>query len=102
MKLNIVKDSETLKVSAQGVVLRVHLDYQRGIVSFVNDQGKPEDFKFAERTVDYLGGWVKIFNAMKEITVFADKLLREQAELRDEAKTEKFINLFTAIKEKDL
>lgn len=76
------KKSETILFNADGVKLCVRIDYDEGTVSFIggtnNKYNKDyQKFIFADRTIDYLGGWVKVFEALKEITLIADARLRE-------------------------
>lgn len=94
----IRKKSEELYLNIKGVHLNLELNYDEGTVSFLNVDGSPQKFVFSERTVEYLGGWVKIARAIEEATIYADKLLREQRKLRDDEETTKLINIFTSIK----
>ena len=88
---------EVHKLNIDGVIVRVKLDYKRKVVSFVDENGNPEKFKFAERTMDYLGGWVRVFRALEEATLWADKKLAEEEARQDSEKEAKLIDLMIAV-----
>lgn len=91
------KMQETLELNYNGVLVYLRLDYEAGTASFVEKSGNPNKFRFTDRTVEYLGGWVEVFRALEKATILADKLLREQQELRETTKTQKTIDLMIAI-----
>lgn len=95
-----LKIKETLSLNYYGVKLLLKLDYEDEVASFVDGNDMAYRFRFNNRSIDYLGGWLKIYRALEKATILADKLLREQAKLREalveEAWDEKAIALSVA------
>lgn len=88
---------ETILFDYKGIKVTIQLDYKRGTVSFTEQDSKPKNYKFAERTRNYLGGWWLILEALQEATKFADEKLKEQEELREKIKTQKVIDMAIAL-----
>jgi len=100
-KITTRKRSEEIYLRINGVNLNLRLDYDEKTASFVNNDGTPAKFVFIGRGTEYLGGWVKIFQALEEATKFADKLLREQKEVRKKEKFDETVKLMTEIAESE-
>lgn len=83
MTIHERKRSETILYNIEGVKLTVFIDYKDKTVSFIDKEGEINSFIFAHRTRDYLGGWVKIFNALETVTREADKKLKEQEQIEE-------------------
>lgn len=96
-----MKLKETIQFTAtNGIKVYIRLDYEHGTVSILEEgKGRYEkkEFCFINRTRDYLGGWVMVFDALKEATVHADKLLQAEANIRKKQKEDKFIELMIGI-----
>lgn len=75
--------SERLLYDVYGVRLEVYIDYETGTVSFIHKDGEPFKFIFADRGRDYLGGWLKVFKALEEVTRDADKRLKKHQGKKD-------------------
>lgn len=97
-----LKENETLILDYDGVIVRLHLDYQRGLASFIKKDGQGQQYLFTKRTVDYLGGWVKVLRALEQATILADKLLREQEKVREDNKLTEVAELMLAVKDLEL
>ena len=93
---NIQQLQETISFEHKGVFIYLHLDYSEGSVSIVDKAGNDQEFRFTNRTVDYLGGWVLVFEALTEATKYADIRLREQAEAKEEIENQKVLNRMKA------
>lgn len=79
---NIQQLQETISYEHKGVLIYMHLDYQRGLVSIQDKDGKDKRFLFKDRTTQYLGGWLLIFEALTEATKYADIRLKEQLDVK--------------------
>ena len=88
---------EIVQFEHRGVILYVRLDYEKGKVSFVEKGGLGKQWLFKDRTREYLGGWWLIFEALQEATKYADTRLKEQAELREQIKEKKVIDMMIAL-----
>lgn len=88
---------ETTKLNIEGVVLHVRIDYREKTASFMDEKGNPQTFKFTQRGREYLGGWVKIYRALEQATVWADEKLAAEEARQDQADTERTINLMMAL-----
>lgn len=88
---------ETVQFEHRGVVVYINLDYTKGTASFTEKGGQGKQFLFKDRTREYLGGWWLIFEALQKATVFADEKLKEQAELREQLKEKKVLDLMIAL-----
>lgn len=92
----VYKSSEAT-LNIDGVVINVALDFKKRTATFTDKDSNPCRFVFADRTRDYLGGWVKIFRALEEATKWADERLAEAEKIEAEKKEKKFINIMMAI-----
>jgi hypothetical protein len=76
--------SETILFNQQGVLIRAHINYVTEEVSFIDIDGKPSKYVFANRGIQYLGGWVQVFRALEAVTRECDKRLRDYEKIKDE------------------
>lgn len=95
--MNELKLNETVAFNHDGVKIRIKLDYENRIVDFLDNDGEVKRWKFCGRGRDYLGGWMKIMEAMKAATVYADARLKEQEEIREKLQDERFADLAIAL-----
>ena len=91
--MKILMLGEVMAFDHKGVVIYINLDYERGLVSFVEKDGKPKKWLFTDRTEAYLGGWYLILEAMQEATKYSDTRLKEQAKAREEVKEKEMVDL---------
>jgi hypothetical protein len=95
------KLEEVIEFNHKGVNIYVSLNYEEGTVSFMDKMGNGnfdrKNWYFTDRTIDYLGGWYIIFEAMQKATEFADKELRTQAKLRESEKEQKMFDLMVSL-----
>ena len=92
---------ETVEFEYRNVTIYIHLDYKKATASFVEKDGSKKNWKFTDRTREYLGGWWLILEAMQEATKFADEKLKEQADLRDSIKEKKVLDMMIALSDLD-
>lgn len=57
----------------KGITVVVQMDFVKKTVSLVEKDGGRKQWVFAERTPEYLQGWVMILDAMKYATLEAKK-----------------------------
>jgi len=98
--MNLV-NKESIVFDHKGIKIPMELDYVRKLVSFTEENGQPKNWKFRQRTREYLGGWYLIFEALQEATKFADERLAEQEKIREKLKEEKMINLMITLSDLD-
>jgi hypothetical protein len=90
---------EQFDIDENGVKLRLEINYAKGTVSFLDKDGDYNEFVFANRTRDYLGGWVKIFEALSTATKWADSRLKVEQEAQKNRKLATMSEIFMAINE---
>lgn len=73
-----------------GISVTVEIDYVKKSVSFVEKDGKPKNWKFAERTPDYLNGWRMIFIALD----WAAEQVKTEFDAITEKEHEEFVELY--------
>lgn len=88
---------ETHKLNIGGVILYVRLDYKNKQISFMDEQGNPQKFEFTKRGRNYLGGWVRIYRALEQATIWADERLATEEKRAKQTSTQKIIDIFTAL-----
>ena len=98
--MNLV-NKESIVFEHRGIKIPMELDYLKGEVSFTEPNGQPKNWKFRQRTRNYLGGWYLIFQALQEATKFADQKLAEQEEIRKKIKDQEAIDLVIALSDLD-
>lgn len=85
--------------TSYGISIVVEMDFVKKTVSLTEKDGKPKNFKFAERTPEYLNGWRAILKAMEHAIAEAqvEMALIEKGE--DEETVQMYIALDKALKE---
>lgn len=69
--------NERLLYDVDGIRLEIYIDYEAGTVSFIHKDGSPFKFVFIDRGREYLGGWLRVFKALEEVTRDADAKLKK-------------------------
>lgn len=82
--MNIVQLTETISYTEDGITIYIHLDYETGKVSLVDENRNDKKWLFSGRGVEYLGNWVKILTIMENAVMYADTRLKEQSDVRVE------------------
>lgn len=95
------KIKETIKFTHKDISVIVKIDYKNGTVSFVKSDETPYHYIFADRTHEYLGGWVLVLEALQEATKFANERLLEYEEEVKSENIEMMIEMSEAIKKKE-
>jgi hypothetical protein len=87
----------------QGVRIAVHINYIEGIITLIDENPKNpsavqgKQWIFRNRSLDYMGGWLEIMDAMKSaVSEAADKLKAYQ----DQEEAEKMALITDALKER--
>ena len=86
------KLSEVKMYTFNGIEVMIHIDFYNNKISIVREdtQGKylPKDFRFSQRGVEYMNGWLNILEAMKMAIKEAKKEyeheLAETSKFKDE------------------
>lgn len=73
-----------------GINIVLEIDYVKKQVSLVEKDGKPKNWKFAERTPEYFNGWRAIMLAME----YAVSEVQKEFEAINEKETEDFAKLY--------
>lgn len=80
----------------EGVRVAVHINYPEGIITLIDENPKNpsavqgKQWIFRNRSLDYMGGWLQILDAMKSaVSEAADKLKAYQEQ--EDAEKEAFI-----------
>lgn len=76
-----------------GIGVVVELDFVNKTVSMVEKDGKPKNWKFAERTADYMHGWTMIFEAMK----YAAQQAKLEMDAMSDKEHKKFVEMYIAL-----
>lgn len=95
--MNVIMLAERIAYDHKGITIYIDLDYERGVASFTEKDGRAKNYKFAQRTRKYLGGWYLILEALQEATRYADTRLEEQAKAREQVKEKKMVDLMVAL-----
>ena len=88
---------EYFRFNVDGVILNVKVDYKDKKVSFIDELGNKNKFTFTDRGREYLGGWVKVFRALEEVTLWCDERLKLELDRRDREKEKEVIDLMVAV-----
>lgn len=70
---------------SDGTTIYVKIDFAKNKVSLVDQNGSNTNFKFAERGVEYMNGWLNILGAMR----YAVRQARDELEAWQAAKKDK-------------
>ena len=95
--------TELLKIKrydfSDGTVIRVKIDFERNKVSLVNDGGSAASFKFAERELEYMNGWLNILGAMRYAIREARDELQAWQDAKKDKETKQIIDIMIALKD---
>lgn len=58
-----------------GISIFVEMDFIKKTVAFVDRDGKPKEYMFAQRTPEYMHGWIMVFEAMKYAAAECKKVM---------------------------
>jgi len=84
---------------SDGTIINVKIDYPNNRVSIVDKNGSNTNFKFAERGVEFMNGWINILSAMQyAIRAARDELTAWQT-AQDEKKAQQIIDIAIALGE---
>ena len=89
----------TYKGKVQTVPVTVHINYVQGLISLMeyNTQTRTpvsaKIWKFTDRSIEYMSGWLDILDAMKAAITDAEEKLKAYQEQEKKDKEEKLIEL---------
>lgn len=81
-----------------GISIVVELDFINKTISFTEKDGTPKKWMFAERTPEYMHGWVMILDAMKYAAQEAKKVMDELSDKEHKQFVEMYMALDQALK----
>lgn len=84
--------------SKQGINIVVELDFIKKTVSLVEKDGNPKKWIFAERTPEYMNGWLAILRAMEYAVAEAKKEMDALEEKEHQEFVEMYYKLDQALK----
>jgi hypothetical protein len=76
-----------------GISIVVEMDFIKKTISFVEKDGTNKKWVFAERTAEYMHGWIAILDAMK----YAAQQAKKEMDAISEKEHQKFVELFVAL-----
>lgn len=76
-----------------GISVVVELDFVAKTVSFTEKDGEPKPWVFANRTVEYMHGWIMILDAMK----YATQQAKKELDALSERQHKKFVEMYMAL-----
>lgn len=85
----------------KGITIVVEMDFIKKTVSFTEKDGTRKQWVFHERTPEYMGGWVMIFEAMKNAAVEAKKEMDKITEKEHQQFVEMYMQLDKALGKKN-
>lgn len=77
----------------ENISVVVEMDFVKKTVSLTEKDGRAKNWKFAERTPEYMNGWIAIFRAMEYATAEAKK---EMDAITEQEHTE-FVEMYMAL-----
>lgn len=84
----ITKHREVITIKHKGIGVTVDINYEKGIVSLVDTNQSVKKWVFAQRTLEYMQGWLNIMEAMQEAVRYAkimlENRLAENSRFREE------------------
>lgn len=96
------KLTQTKTYTTNGIGINVRINFENNHISIVDDNGKDKDFRFANRGVEFMQGWLDILDAtkaaIKEAKVEYEAELAEQSRLKEE----KTVELIKAIAKSEI
>lgn len=84
-----------------GIGVVVEMDFVKKTVSLTEKDGRAKNWKFAERTPEYMNGWIAIFQAMEYAVGEAKKEMDAIAEQEHTEFVEMYMALDQALKGKN-
>lgn len=84
---------------SDGTVIHVKIDFAKNKVSLVDQNGSATNFKFAERGVEYMNGWLNILGAMRYAIREARDELEAWQKAKEEKATQQIIDIMIALNE---
>lgn len=97
MSTQLIKQLEIETYYHLGVGVTIKIDYILGRISMLNNEGRPKEWVFAERQIEYMQGWQNILDAMKYAITEAEKKLAKHQKSQEKAVERKAIDLHLAI-----
>lgn len=76
-----------------GISIVVELDFIKKTVSFTEKDGDRKKWVFADRTADYMHGWVMILDAMK----YAAQEAKKEMDLLSDKEHKQFVEMYMAL-----
>lgn len=61
----VYKVTETYSFEHKGIVVGVRINYRENRISLVDQNGHDKNWLFANRGVEFMGGWLNILEAMQ-------------------------------------
>ena len=84
---------------SDGTTSDVKIDFAKNKVSLVDQNGSNTNFKFAERGLEYMNGWLNILGAMRYAVRMARDELEAWQKVQDDKKTKQIIDIMVALAE---
>ena len=82
---------------SDGTVIRVKIDFEKNKVSLVDSNNANTNFKFAERGLEYMNGWLNILGAMRYAIREARDELTKWQEAKKDKETKQIIDIIIAL-----
>lgn len=82
-----------------GIGVTVKIDFDKKTISLVDDQFKPKNWKFSDRTIDYMQGWKNILTAIEMAIDEASEDLTIEIEKEKNEFVEKVAKISSALEE---
>jgi hypothetical protein len=76
-----------------GISIVVELDFVKKSISFTEKDGTNKKWVFAERTTEYMHGWISILDAMK----YAAQEAKKEMDAVSDKEHQKFLEMFAAL-----
>jgi hypothetical protein len=76
-----------------GIGITVELDFVKKTISFTEKDGSKKNWIFAERTPEYMHGWIAILDAMK----YAAQEAKKELDARSEKEHKAFVEMYYAL-----
>jgi len=84
---------------SDGTTIYVKIDFAKNKVSLVDQNGSNTNFKFAERGLEYMNGWLNILGAMRYAVRLARDELEAWQKVQDDKKQQQIIDIMVALAE---
>ena len=100
------KHTEIITVEHKGIAVTLHIDYDKGELSLVERNGfngsgfLKKQWIFANRTLDYMKGWLDIIDAMKYAIEYGKKQLEHDLAIKSQFREGEMIKEFVKPKVK--